>query len=429
MAATILMPASAPAQPMGLDRIVAVVENKTITERQLRQNIRRAKAALAQQNRELPDERTLTAQVLQQMVIQQLQLQEAKRLGIVIDDITLSRAVEEMAKRNNMSLAEFKRQIERDDRSFEEVNRKIRDELTIRQLIQREVINRIEVSEQEIENVLMLDENRRRNAEYHVVHLRVPPQESADKSAAARTRLMRVRRQLRNDSFSSLIDLRKRFARLWRAAAADGRTQLRYQVKDLDWRRAENLPAPVRRRLKALRDTPTSPVISNRDGLHLFQLLASRSGSPEMMQLQHHVRHILIQTNPIDDDDKVRRKLMKIKRQLQNGADFEDFACRYSQDPLSSMKGGDLGWSSPGNYVPEFAEAVARAHGKGDIVGPFKSSFGWHLLEVLDTREHDIGDDTIHRQAIAEIRKRKSDEETRLWLLKLREERRVEIRI
>ncbi len=418
------------AAPRGLDRIIAVVENEAITERQLVKNIRRAQAMLKQQNRKLPDERTLTAQVLQQMIIRQLQLQEAKRLGIVIDDITLDRAVGGMAGRNNLTLAEFKAKVESGNENFQELRLKIRDDLTIQRLVQREVINRIEVSDQEINNLLNFDDNRHRGIEYRFVHIRVPPPADDDALAAAKRHFARVQPQLRGDSFSSLNDLRERFAQLWKAAAAeDDLEELRYQVKDLDWRRAEDLPAPVRRRVDSLRDVGTSPVISNDAGLHLFQLLKTRGDSPEMMQLQYHVRHILIRTSPIDDDEKIRRRLERIKRQLEDGADFDALACEHSQDPLSSMKGGDLGWSNPAGYVPEFAEAVKRARGKGDLVGPFRTSFGWHLLEVLGTREHDVGDDTMRQQAVTEIRKGKSEEETRLWLLKLRENRRVEVRI
>ena len=418
------------AKPKTLDRIVAVVENEAITERQLGNSIRRAQAMLAQQKREIPDKRALAAQVLQQMIVQQLQLQEAKRLGIVIDDITVDLAVENMAKRNNLSLAELKAKVESGNESFAALRRKIRDDLTIQRLMQREVVNRIEVSKQEIDDLLMRDNPQKLGSEYRFTHIRVQPPESADARAAAKRRLARIQSQLRGDSFSSLDDLRDRLAQLWRAAAEDKIGKLPYRVNDLGWRRAEDLPAPIRRRIDSLRDTGTSPVIANDKGLHLFQLLTTRSNSPEMMQLQYHVRHILIQTNPIDDDATVRRKLVRIKHQIKdNGADFGALACQHSEDPLSSMKGGDLGWSTPSGYVPEFAEAVSRARGKGDLVGPFKTSFGWHILEVLGTREHDVGDDTMRQQAIAEIRKSKSNEEIRLWLLRLRENRRVEVRL
>ena len=414
------------AAPRELDRIVAVVENEVITERQLVANIRGARASLERQNRDSPDERALTAQVLQQMIIQQLQLQEAKSLGITIDDITLDRALESMAERNGLSLAGFKSRVESDGGNFEELRRKVRNDLTIQKLVQREVVNRIEVSDREIEELLMLGEARRRDREYRFVHVRTPP----EKAAEAGRLFAWVRQRLRGNTFSSLNELRQRLARLWKAAATeDNAEKPRYRTKDLGWRRVENLPAPVRRRIDAIRDAGVSPIITNDDGTHLFVLLETRGDSPEMMQLQYHVRHVLVQTDPINDDDKVRRRMVRIKRQLEEGADFDAIACQHSQDPLSSMKGGDLGWTDLSGYAPEFAEAVKRARGKGDIVGPFKTSFGWHLLEVLDTREHDVGDHALRQQAITEIRKSKSEEEIRLWLLGLRETRRVEIRI
>ena len=422
--------ASAPAQ-QPLDRIVAIVENEAITERQLVTNVERAHAVLARQNRGKPDERALAGQVLQQMIVEQLQLQEAKRIGINIDDITLDRAVTDTAERNGLTLAEFKQKVESSGENFQALRERMRKDLITRRLVQREVIDQIKVSEQEIENALASNADRGFTTEYRFAQIRVPPQANPEALAAAKQRLIRIRRQLRGDSFSSLAGLRRRVARLWKAAADEQKApsaQLRYRIKDLGWRDAEALPSPVRRRLGTLRDVGV-PVISNRDGVHVFQLLASRNDGPEMMQLQYRVRHVLMQTNPIDDDEKVRRTLLDVKRRLKNGDDFGALACEYSQDPLSAMQGGKLGWSNLDNYVPEFAEAVRRARGEGDVVGPFKTAFGWHLLEVIGTREQDVGDDVMRREAIAQIKRSKSEEETRLWLLRLRENRRIEIRI
>ena len=417
------------AQQQQLDRIVAVVENEAITERQLLKRLQRFRAMLAQQGGEIPDERILVGQVLQQMIILQLQLQEAQRLGISIDDISLDRAVENMAARNNLSLAQFKEKIERGGDSFEDTRQQIRNDLTIRQLIQNEVINRIEVSEREIQEALAQN-NETRGAKYHFVQLRVTPQAYAGQPDAVKKRFARIHQKMRNASFSSFTDLRRHFAQLWREQAQeDGAGKVRYQIKDLNWQRLEELPTSLRQRIDDIRNKGISPVIVNAGGLHLFALLETRTDSPMMMQLQYRVRHILIQTTPIEDDSAVQRKLLNIKRKLEQGGNFEALACQFSQDPLSSMKGGDLGWSGTESYVAEFAEAVTRARGKGDIVGPFKSSFGWHILEVLDTRKHDVGDATVRRQAIARIKQGKSEEETRLWLLKLRENRNIEVRI
>ena len=413
-----------------LDRIVAIVENEAITERELFKNVLRAKTMLSQQNREMPDERIIAGQVLQQMIIQRLQLQEAKRLGITMDEITLDRAVTDMAKRNNLTLVEFKQKIESNNGSFQELRQHIRNEFLIQRLIQNQVINQIKVSEQEIENILMLDGKQQHETKYHFAQIWVPPQTSDDALATAKKLLLQVRNKLRDTSFSSLEKLRKRFAQLWKTTLQKNDVKgLRYQIKSLDWRRVESLPKPVRSRIDSLRKMGTSPVISNDKGLYLFQLISSRRNNEEMMQLQYHVRHILIQTNPIDNDAKVQKKLVGIKRKLENGADFRNLACAYSQDPLSSMKGGDLGWADLKNYVPEFAEAVTQARGKGDIVGPFKTTYGWHILEIIDVREQDVADDTLKQQAIAQIKKSKSEESTKLWLLRLRENSRIEIRI
>lgn len=417
----------APAQ-QPLDRIIAVVENEAITERQLAKNVERARVTLARQNLEEPDERKLAGQVLQQMIIEQLQLQEARRIGINVDDIALDRAITETARRNNLTLAEFKQRVESSGENFQELRERIRKDLILRQLVQQEVIDQIKINEQEIENAVTDGGGRRFPTEYRFAQIRVPPQASPEALDAAKQRLLRVRRQLRGDPPSSFDGLRRRVAQLWKDAAREQPQAPRYQVRDLGWRTAEELPSPVRRRIGALHDAGV-PVVSNRDGVHVFQLLASRTDNPEMMQRQYRVRHILMQANPIDDEEKIRRTLLDVKHRLESGGDFQALACEYSQDPLSAMQGGKLGWSSLESYVPEFAEAVRQARGEGDFVGPFKTAFGWHVLEVIGTREQDVGDDTVRRQTIAQIRRSKSEEETRLWLLRLRENRRIDIRI
>ena len=263
---------------------------------------------LSRRDRKAPDERTLSSQVLQQMIILQLQLQEAERIGVSVDNVTLERAVESEAQRRGLTLEQLRQARERENEDFREFRRHLRERLTLERLVQREVVNRIEVSEREIEELLK---------------------------------------------------------------AGD---------------------------------------------------------APKMMQLQYRLRHILIIPDPVDDDEKVRRKLLNIKRQLENGADFARFARRYSQDPLSSIHGGELDWTSLDGYAPEFVEAAGRGRG-GGIVGPFRTAFGWHVLEVIDVRKKNVGNDEARRRAIERVRKEKLDESMRLWLLRLRENSRIEVRI
>ena len=424
-----LAPIVAAEERRPLNRIVAVIEDEAITELELAYSIDRAVRMLNQQNLEIPDRRILARQVLQQITIRQLQLQEAKKRNVTTDDLALDRVIEAMAESKDLSLDAFEQSFRNSGEDYQAFRRNAREELTIRSLIQHEVIDQIQVSEKEIEDELASNATGETGAEYHFVQIRVVPH-SPDTEAAAKNRLLRIRKQLHARSFPSLSTFDEQFSRLWEAEAEkDAVTDLTYHVKDLRWRRIEDLPEPVSRRIDSLRSDNVSPVISGGDGLYLFQRLASHNDNQVMMQRQYRVRHILMPTSLIDSDDKVRKQLIAIKRKLEDGADFAKFACTYSRDPLSSTRGGDLGWSDLQGFVPEFVEAARRAYSTGTLVGPFKTEYGWHLLEVTDNREENVADETLRQQAAATIRQRKSEESIRLWLLGLREKSRVEIRI
>lgn len=412
-----------------LNRIVAVIENEAITELELVQSMERTVRTLDQQNREIPDRQTLVRQVLQQMVVRQLQLQEAKNRNITIDEVTLDRTIETMARSKDLSLEAFEQSFRSSGEDYQAFRDNAREGLIIRNLIQREVIDQIKVSEKEIQEEPAPGENGKTNAEHHFAQIRVAPR-SPDQATVARKRLLQIRGQLRGKSFSSFGTFDRHFSRLWKSASAEEEEDLAYSIEDLRWRRTEDLPRPVSLRIDSLRSDNVSPVISSGGRLYLFQRLASRGDeNPAMMQQQYRVRHILMTTSPIDSDDKVRRQLIQIRRKLEEGADFAEFACAYSRDPLSSTQGGDLGWSNLQGFVPEFVEAARRAYATGEPVGPFQTAYGWHLLEVTESREKNVVDETLRQQAIATIRQRKSEESIRLWLLGLQEKSRVEIRI
>ena len=412
-----------------LNRIVATVENEAITELELAQGIERAARMLNRQNLEVPDRRILAQQVLQQMIVRQLQLQEAKKHNIAIDEVALDRAIEAMAESKNLSLDAFEQSFRGRGEDYQTFRHNLRDDLTIRSLIQREVIDRIQVSEKEIKDELASNGIEGTGGEHRFAQIRVVP-DSPDVAEAAKKRLLQIRRQLRGKSFSSFDAFAKRFSRLWKAASEkDAAADLAYRIKDLRWRRTEELPQPVSRRIDSLRSDNVSPIVSSGNSLYLFQRLASRGDGQVLMQRQYRVRHILIPTTLVDGDDKIRKRLIAIKRKLEDGADFAKLACAYSHDPLSSAQGGDLGWSDLQGFVPEFAEAARRAYATGDLVGPFKTAYGWHILEVTGSREENVANDTLRQQAIAKIRQRKSQESVRLWLLGLRGKSRVEVRI
>ncbi len=412
-------PAYAPAAPAAgqtLDRIAAVVDDEIITVRELDDAVGHLRRTLRERRAEIPEQKVLAAQALQELIVRKLQLQEAARRGVVVTEPQLDQAMENLGKRNRMTLAELKEQVEKEGGSYARLREDLRRQMIIAQLRQREVTDKIEVTEREIQEFLAA-----RNVEFEYrfarVALALPETEAGLEQARA--------------WFRSLRDAAADgdFGEAARASARRAPEGLNARFKDLGWRYAEELPRPLANRAARMKVGAFSPLIKTGKALYLFRLEGKRdAGQPEATEMQYHARHILMPTNAMDTDAVVRGKLARIKKRIEDGGDFSKYAKKYSQDPGSSFKGGDLGWVSPKSMAPAFAGKL-QSSAKNEIAGPFKSSFGWHLLQVLGVREHDVGSETWRRQAVAEIRRKKSDEEIRSWLLRLRERRYVDIRL
>ena len=412
-----------------LDRIVAVVENETVTERELFENVSRARQMLARQNKPEPEQQVLVSQVLQQVITRKLQLQEADRLGIRIDEISIDRALAAMAKNNDLTLTELKRKIEQSQDSFEAIRNNVREDLTIKQVVQREVIDSMEVSEQEINDfIIAKSQALNESLAYRFAHLKLP---KVTDNRSFQSIIQRIHKTLNKENITNFSLLKKRTADLWQELNSKKddnlKTLPKYHLAELDWKTLEELPKPVRTRLASISAGQQIPPIANSQGLHLFHLLAVHSGDQSVMLKKYHIRHILMQTTPIDDDAIIEQKLNAMKGRLQRNGDFKKFAKKYSQDPGSAFKGGDLGWNDVKTFDPKFAEAALAAYKIGGIFGPFKSEFGWHLLEVLGVREDNITDQATRNLAINRIRQARLNDEIRLWLLKLREEKHIQV--
>ena len=417
---------AAPAAGETLDGIAAVVDDEIVTQRELDDAVRRLRRMLRERRTEPPPPKVLAAQALQELIIKKLQLQEAARRGIVVTEPQLDRALEDLAEGNRMTLAELKVQVEKEGGSYAGLREDLRAQMIIAQLRQREVTDKIEVTEQEIRDFLA-----ERNVEFEYRFARVAlarPQTEAG-LARARAWFRSLRDRAAGDDFAEAFEEMRRRAAPSEEDAGEQEERFDARFKDLGWRYAEELPGPLASRATRMRVGAFSPLIKTAKGLYLFRLVGKRDADqPGAVERQYHARHILMQTNAMDTDAVVRGKLARIKRRLEDGADFSEYARRYSQDPGSSFKGGELGWVSPKSMVPAFAEKL-QSSARDEIVGPFQSAFGWHLLQVSGVREHDVGNETWRRRAVTEIRRKKSDEEVRAWLLRLRERRYVDIRL
>ncbi|SFD60393.1 periplasmic chaperone for outer membrane proteins SurA [Thiohalospira halophila DSM 15071] len=404
---------SAPAAAETLERIVAVVNDEAVLASELEREMRTVRQQLQQRNIRPPSQEALEKQVLDRLITQRLQLQMAERTRIRVDDVTLNRALQDIASRNNLSLEQFRNVLERDGIDYAAFREDIRDEITISRLQQRQVQQQVQVTEEEVEN--HLDNLRARGAldeEYRLRHIlvAVPEAASPDEVEAAREEAASLREQL--------VDEGADFARL-ATRESDGQNAL--EGGDLGWRRGGRLPETLAESLQGLEAGGISEVVRTPSGFHLLQLEERRTTGGETEE-QTRARHILLQ------GDNARSRLQRLRRQIENGADFAELAREHSEDPGSAERGGDLGWVGSGALVSEF-ENVMDGLNPGQVSQPFETQFGWHIVRVEDRRRQAAGLESRRNEARQLIRQRKSEETIDRWLRQLRAEAYIERRL
>lgn len=401
-----------------LDRIVAVVNGDVVLRSELEDMMRTVRSQAAQQGNQLPPPRQLEQQVLEQLVVTKLQLQMAENNGIRIDDEMLNRAINDIAAKNNLSLSEFRRILVEDGYNYESFRQRIRDEMTIARLRQRQVENRITVTDVEIENYLSNQELQGSGeTEYRLAHILVAVPDGA--SQEERDRLRQVAEKVLED-----VNAGREFASL---AAEISDAQQSSEGGDLGWRKLSELPTLFSDEVQDMDEGDVSKVLENDSGFHIFELTETRSADTHMVT-QTHARHILLKTDELSTEDDVRTRLQRLRQRILGGDEFGELARAHSADTVSAVEGGDLGWITPGDLVPEFEEVMAGLE-PGDVSRPFKTDFGWHIVQVLDRREHDNTTDFRRSEAREAIRKRKSEEAMQNWLREMRDEAYVDYRL
>ena len=402
-----------PAAAETLEQIVAVVNDEVVLASELEREMRTVRQQLQQRNIRPPSREVLEEQVLDRLITQRLQLQMAQRTRIRVDDVTLNRALQDIASRNNLSLEQFRDVLERDGIEYAAFREDIRDEITISRLQQRQVQQQVQVTDEEIEN--HLDNLRARGAldeEYHLGHIlvAVPEAASPDEVAQAREKATALRRQLVEEGAD--------FARL-AASESDGQNAL--EGGDLGWRRGGRLPDAFNDALRDLETGQVSAVVRSPSGFHLLKLEERRTTGGET-EVQTRARHILL------TGEDARQRLERLRQRLLNGADFADLASEHSEDPGSAENGGDLGWVGSGALVPAFEEAMQGLN-PGEVSEPVETRFGWHLIRVEDRRQQAAGLESRRNEARQLIRQRKSEEVIDRWLRRLRAEAYIERRL
>lgn len=400
-----------------VDGIVAVVNEDVITRNELEDRLRTVEAQLRRQGTPLPEGDVLEKQILERIITDKLQMQFAKESGIRVDDNQLDMALTRIAQQNGLATqAEFRAKLEEQGVDFNRFREEIRGEIISTRLREREVESKLVISDTEVDNYLS---NKAKmgggNEELHLAHILVvvPEQASADKIQSARDKADRALAQLQSGADFAQVA----------AGSSDAKDAL--NGGDLGWRPADRIPPAFLSELKNLKAGETTAVLRSPSGFHILKLIDKRSGEAPVVITQTHARHILIKTSEIVSDTEARRRLMEIKTRIEAGADFADQAKRFSQDG-SAQQGGDLGWLSPGQTVPEF-EALLNGLQPG-IIGATQTQFGWHLVQVLERRNTDVSEQQRRQQARIAIGTFKSDELYQDWLRQLRDRAYIEYR-
>jgi peptidyl-prolyl cis-trans isomerase SurA len=403
-----------------LDRIAAVVNDGVVLMSQLDAQTEEVIGRLRQQNTELPPRNVLRKQILERLVLEEIQTQRAERLGIQVSDEMLNSALSDVARRNNIGFADLPQALQQQGIDYRDFRDDIRRQMTLQLLRQRDVMGRINVSPRELEQFMARQQNAPdQNAEYNVSHIlvSVPVTATPEQIEAREARAKEVHaKATAGEDFAQLA-----------VAFSDSSTNI--EGGSLGWRRGSQLPSIVAEQVAGMKAGQVSEPIRTPSGFHLFRLNEIRGGAGQSVVEQVHARHILLRTSELEDDQTVEQKLADIReRVLSGGEDFGAIAAVTSQDSGSAADGGDLGWAGPGTFVPEFEKQLEGLK-ENEITQPFKSQYGWHIVQLLGRRMHDATDDVRRQRAFAELRESKAEEETELWLRRLRDEAFVEYRM
>mgnify|MGYP000336087755 FL=1 len=402
------------AAPVDIDRIAAIVDESAIMQSELDARMDSVKRQMSGQ---MPPDSLLRPQVLERLILENIQLQMAERGGVQVTDQQLTDTVKRIAQQNGMTLEQFSAALKKDGLSYKEAVEQIRTEMIISRVQKFQVNNRVQISQQDIDYFLASKAGQMATeAEYRLSHIliSIPSQASPAEIKKARKKA---------DAIIAEIKAGKDFQQQ-AIETSNGRNALK--GGDLGWRKQAQLPSLFADAVIDLEPGQVSDPIKSASGFHIIQIADKRGGST-MMVLQTKVSHILVMPNEIRSDKDSRARIRQVYKKLDNGADFEELAKEYSDDPGSAAKGGDLGWVNPGDMVPAF-DRIMNEIEPGVLSQPFKSKFGWHILKVEERKETDLGEQVQRNQIYQMLQARQFEEELPIWLRKIRSEAYVDIK-
>lgn len=402
-----------------IDRIVAIVDDDVVMQSEFDRFKERILQQMGQRGGQMPPEDIVNRQVLERLVMAKIQLQYAKRAGVTVDDDTLNKAVTSVAAQNKLSLEQFREVLAKEGYDYAQYREDIRNEITLARLKQREVDNRVTVSDREIDSYLQNPRNQGTagDTEYRISHILIATPEGAtpDEIATAQREADEVLERIRGGAD---------FAEL---AAEHSDSQQALEGGDVGWRKAGEVPSVMADAMRTMKAGEVSEVMRGPSGFHIIKLTDVRTKDNHLVT-QTHARHILIKTGEAVSQDDARGKLEQLKVRLDGGDDFATLARSHSEDRGSAANGGDLGWVNPGEMDPDFESAMIALE-PNQISEPFQTQFGWHIVQVLERREHDDSAEAQRAKAREAIRQRKTEEELQAWMRRLRDEAYVEYRM
>ena len=402
-----------------IDGIVAVVDDGVVLKSQLDDQLATIIQRAQEQDMDLPPADELRDQLLERLILTEIQLQRAERMGVFISDQMLNQSIGQIAAQNGVAFEDMPALLEADGVNYAKFRRELRDEIALEQLRRADVGRRIAVSPREIEMCLAdLEDNVALNSDYNLSNITISISESASaaeiEEALAETDLIISR--IKDGADFAALAIRYSDAQ----NALDGGA--------LGWLKGSQLPTLYTNIVADLQAGDVSDPIRTPSSFHIVKINDMRSAIQVSQIDQVNVRHILITPNEIIDDQTAKQRLDDALEKLGDGEDFAELAKMLSDDPGSSNTGGEMGWTGPGVFVPEFETIVANTE-TGEISEPFQSRYGWHIVEVLDRRVYDNTEDLQESDCITRIRNGKMEEETMLWMQRLRDEAYVDIRI
>jgi peptidyl-prolyl cis-trans isomerase SurA len=408
---------SVSAQVTMLDKVVAIVDDDIVLNSELQQRMATINEQIAASGTQAPPQEIILQQVLERLISERLQLNMGYKAGIRITDEELNSAILRVAQSNGLSIAQYITEIQSRGSTIAIVREEIRNEMVIRRVQQGKVMRRIRISEQELDNFLTSEEGRfltSPDVNVGQILLSVPTGSNKDDTDSILKRAMELQAEAANGT-----DFRQ-------LAIANSADQSALQGGDLGWRKMAQLPGVFIDAVDQLKLGQVSDPIRSGAGFHLLKLYERRGGGEQLIE-QHFARHILLKPSQIRDEKATIAELNELRNQVLAGDEFADLSKQLSEDPGSALKGGELGWSTPGMFVPEFEETM-NSIALNEISAPFASQFGWHILQVTERRDQDFSSEILRNRAQNMLRERKYEEELQVWLQEIRDEAFIEIK-